>query len=110
MRALWLLLLVGCTSGEESNKTDDSGGGGDSGGSSSNEFAVRIKSPEDGATFDYGESVDFVAKATKNGEATEIKTATWTIGEVTEKGDDITTICLRAPGMWSCPPWSASRP
>lgn len=100
MRALWLLFLVGCSGGDDTIKTDDTAGGGDdSGGSTDNDFAVRIKSPEDGATFDFGESVDFVAKATKNGEATDIKTATWTIGPVVEKGDDISIDDLPS-GTW----------
>jgi hypothetical protein len=100
MRTLWLLLLVGCTAGEESNKTDDTAGSADdSGGSSATEVAVQIRSPADGATFDFGESVDFVAKATKDGSAAEIKSATWTVGDVTEKGAEVSIDDLPS-GTW----------
>jgi hypothetical protein len=98
MRALWLMLLVGCTGGDVV-KTDDTAGGGDSGGSSSSDVAVRITSPEDGATFDFGQSIDFVAEATKDGDPTDIKSATWTIGELTKKGADVSIDDLPS-GTW----------
>lgn len=102
MRALWLLLLVGCTGDVEGTDDtskgateDDSGGGG--GGNST--VSVRISSPEDGATFNVGEAIDFVAKGKKDGESADIKSATWTIGDVTKKGEEVTIDDLPA-GDW----------
>jgi hypothetical protein len=83
------LLLVGCTaptSEEEEKNGDDTGGP-----SEDAVIEVTITSPSKGDSFMLGDEVRFKVEATADGKKTNIKSATWTSGDWTKSGTDVTT-------------------
>lgn len=77
-----LALMLACTgdTGGDGTKTSTSSS------STSATFEVSITSPEDGAVFEYGDTVDFAVERSDGG---NIKTAEWTIGDMSQKGTEV---------------------
>ena len=90
-----LVLMLACTGTNSDDNGNDTKSGTATSTSTGNGAKVHlnITSPEDGAVFDYGEAVDF---SVETSDGSKIKTAEWTIGDISRKGTDVTIDSLPA--------------